>query len=331
MSARRPRVLVLVTGAALAAGLLPAALAGPATAGPAPASATTASATRVSESVASPAARRPAKIGVGVTITPSAGARVGVAYPITARFSSPVLKKSVAERRMKVYINNRLAVGAWYWKDSRTALFRTKRFWPGRAAIQVRLDLAGVTLAETSKVTYVGFAGTDRRHTFRTVRARVHKINAETHRMRTFVDGRLVKVSPVSLGKEGFLTRSGVKAVMEKYPTRRMTSQGAGITDPNDQYDVVATWAVRLTPTGEFVHGAPWATARIGRANGSHGCTNLTNSDAKYFYDRAVVGDPVVTYRTGRQMEPWNGLGGPWNISWSAWLAGSRTKIQTAG
>jgi lipoprotein-anchoring transpeptidase ErfK/SrfK len=328
MSARRPRVLVLVTGAALAAGLLPAALAAPANAGAAPTVAV--SAARAGVGDVEPAARRTARVGVGVTITPAAGARVGVAYPITARFTKPVFKKSVAERRMRVYIDGRLAAGAWYWKDSQTALFRTKRFWPGRAAIQVRLDLAGVLLAETTRVDYVGFAGTDRRHTFRTVRARINKIDAQTHRMRTFVDGKLVKVSGVSLGKPGFLTRSGVKAVMEKYPTRRMTSQGAGITDPNDQYDVVATWAVRLTPTGEFVHGASWATARIGRANGSHGCTNLTDRDAKYFYDRAVVGDPVVTYRTGRQMEPWNGLGGPWNITWAAWLAGSRTKVQTA-
>ncbi|HSR23449.1 MAG TPA: L,D-transpeptidase, partial [Candidatus Eisenbacteria bacterium] len=301
MKARRTAVLGL--GLALAVSLLP---------GAAGATAAPTAGVQVSSATASPAALTQVRKGIGVTITPAAGARVGVAYPITARFSAPVYRKSVAERRMKVYVNGTLAAGAWYWKDSQTALFRTKRFWPGRAGVQVRLDLAGVVLAETSRVRYVGFAGTDRRHTFRTVRARVHKINAETHRMRTFVDGTLVKVSPVSLGKPGFLTRSGVKAVMEKYPTRRMTSEGAGITDPNDQYDVIATWAVRLTPTGEFVHGASWATARIGRSNGSHGCTNLTDADAKYFYDRAVVGDPVLTYRTGRRMEPWNGLGGPW-------------------
>jgi lipoprotein-anchoring transpeptidase ErfK/SrfK len=319
---------VLVTGAALAAGLLPAALAAPANAGAAPTVAV--SAARAGDGVVEPAARKVTRVRVGVSITPVVGQRVGVAYPITARFTSPVYKKANVERRMRVYIDNVLAAGAWYWKDSRTALFRTKRFWPGRARIQVRLDLAGAVVAEVGRTQYIGAPSTDRRHSFRTVRSRVSKIDAQTHRMRTFVDGKLVKVSPVSLGKPGFLTRSGVKAVMEKYPTRRMTSQGAGITDPNDQYDVIATWAVRLTPTGEFVHGASWATARIGRANGSHGCTNLTDRDAKYFYDRAVVGDPVVTYRTGRRMEPWNGLGGPWNITWAAWLAGSRTKVQTA-
>ncbi len=320
---KAPRTAVLGLGIALAVGLLPSVAA---SAGAAPSSA----GPRASAAGALiPAAVTQVRRGIGVTITPADGARVGVAYPITARFSAPVYKKSVAERRMRVYINGRLAVGAWYWKDSRTALFRTKRFWPGHAGIQVRLDLARVVLTETPTVRYVGYSGTTRRHTFRTIRARVHKINAETHRMRTFVDGTLVKVSPVSLGKAGYLTRSGVKAVMEKYPSRRMTSEGAGITDPNDQYDVIATWAVRLTPTGEFVHGASWATARIGVSNGSHGCTNLTDADARYFYRRAVVGDPVLTYRTGRRMEPWNGLGGPWNISWTDWLARSRTKVQT--
>jgi lipoprotein-anchoring transpeptidase ErfK/SrfK len=134
----------------------------------------------------------------------------------------------------------------------------------------------------------------------------------------------------VSLGKEGFLTRSGIKAVMEKYLEREMTSEALGITDPNDQYRVVSPYATRITNSGEFVHGAPWAAGRIGRWNGSHGCTNLMVADSKWFYEKTRVGDPVVTVNTGRSMEYWNGLGAPWNMPWSLWLQKSAAKGQKA-
>ena len=135
------------------------------------------------------------------------------------------------------------------------------------------------------------------------------------------IDGKLARVVPVSLGKAGFTTRSGIKVVAEKYLTRRMTSQGIGVTNPNDQFDVVAPFAVRITTSGEFIHGAPWAMYRIGKWNGSHGCTNLTLWDAHWFYNTSMPGDVVLTVGTGRPMEYWNGEGGPWNIPWSQWLA----------
>jgi lipoprotein-anchoring transpeptidase ErfK/SrfK len=315
MKARRSAVLGL--GLTLAVGLLPAAAVSVSAAPAAP----------TAPAVVAPTAKL-TRVPVGVIISPGSGARVGVAHPIKATFTAPVNRRRAAERAMRVYVNNNLARGAWHWKDSRTAYFRTEGFWRARATISVRVTLAGVVLATTATKKFVGGSRTTRVHTFSTARKFVARVNSDTHKMRVYVDGKLVRVAGVSLGKQGFLTRSGIKSVMEKYPTRRMTSIGAGITDPNDQYDVVATWAVRLTPTGEFVHGAPWATARIGVANGSHGCTNLTNADARWFYRRTITGDPVVTLNTGRRMEYWNGLGAPYNMPWSQWLARSATKVQ---
>jgi hypothetical protein len=92
----------------------------------------------------------------------------------------------------------------------------------------------------------------------------------------------------------------------------------------------MAPWAVRITWSGEFVHGAPWAAFRIGKFNGSHGCTNLLSDplheDAKWFYDNSFLGDPVVTTGTKRAMEVNNSIGGPFNIAWSVWLAHSALK-----
>jgi lipoprotein-anchoring transpeptidase ErfK/SrfK len=262
----------------------------------------------------------------GVTITPRDGAVVGIAYPITAKFTAPVTDRALAEHNMHVYVNGKRSSGAWYWKTSTTALFRTMSFWPGHATLQVRLTLGGVELGHTAKVRYVGSSVSTRTHTIRTPRALVAKVDGVTHRFVVRIDGKTVKNFATSLGKPGFETRSGIKAVMEKYPLRHMTSVAAGITDPGDQYDLQVPWAVRITPTGEFVHGAPWALGRLGRYNGSHGCTNLNVADSHWFFDQVIPGDPVVTTGTPRTMEYWNGTGAPYNIPWAVWLSHSALK-----
>jgi lipoprotein-anchoring transpeptidase ErfK/SrfK len=266
------------------------------------------------------------KTVVSLSASPSQNALMGIAQPIFVRFSTPVAFKARAEKHMKVYVSGVLSSGAWHWKDSKTAVFRPPSFWKARSVVAIKISLTGVVLAESSTRQYVG--GTTRVHSFRTSRSFVAKVDDATHRMKVYLDGKVIKTIPVSLGKPGFETRSGVKVVQEKYATRRMTSEGAGITAPNDQYDVTATWAVRITPTGEFVHGAPWAAARIGKYDGSHGCTNVLDADGKWYYDRVLPGDPVITVGTGRAMEYWNGPGGPWNIPWSLWLARSATGAQ---
>jgi len=266
---------------------------------------------------------------VTVRVSPASGSVLGVATTITAVFTSAVQRKATAERHMKVYANSTLVDGAWYWKSDYRAVFRPKIMWPGHVKVSVRLSLSNVTLAESSTRVWVGTATSNRTHSFSIGRRLIAKVIDSQHRMYVYIDGTRVRTIPVSLGKPGFITRSGVKAVMEKYLQRTMTSQALGITDPADQYEVTAPYAVRITTSGEFVHGAPWANYRIGRFNGSHGCTNVFLSDSRWFYDTVLPGDPVITSGTGRAMEPWNGTGGPWNIPWSTWLLHSAAKGQT--
>ena len=112
----------------------------------------------------------------------------------------------------------------------------------------------------------------------------------------------------------------------EKEPKHTYTSVALDL-DPADEepYELKdIPWNTRLTPTGEFMHAAPWALSRLGRWNGSHGCTNMRTEDAKWIYDVTVPGDVVVYTNTGgAAVEPGNGPGGLWNIPWSQWLAKS--------
>jgi len=120
------------------------------------------------------------------------------------------------------------------------------------------------------------------------------------------------------MGKPGFTTRSGTKVIMTREVSRRMDSATVNIGG-DEAYDLDVPYAMRLTSTGEFIHGAPWSEDAQGIENVSHGCTNVSLEDAIWLYDNTLIGDPVVTNGTGRDMEEWNGLGGLWNYTWDEW------------
>jgi lipoprotein-anchoring transpeptidase ErfK/SrfK len=147
-------------------------------------------------------------------------------------------------------------------------------------------------------------------------------VDGKTKKMKVYVDGANVKTFKVSLGKNEWETRNGTKVISTaKEATKIYRSESLGLTDPDEQYELEAPWNTRLTPTGEFLHAAPWAYGRLGIYNGSHGCTNMYVDDAKWIFNETIPGDVVFYTNTGGNVnEPWNGPGGLWNIPWSKWL-----------
>ncbi|GAA2030317.1 hypothetical protein GCM10009800_14540 [Nocardiopsis rhodophaea] len=90
--------------------------------------------------------------------------------------------------------------------------------------------------------------------------------------------------------------------------------------DPN-YYSEIADYAMRISWSGEYLHSAPW-NPRVGEANTSHGCINMTVADSKWYYDNSLVGDPVVITGTDRELEVDNGWG-YWQRPWKEWLDNS--------
>ena len=89
---------------------------------------------------------------------------------------------------------------------------------------------------------------------------------------------------------------------------------------PTLESDEAPVWFVGyVTPSGEYLHAAPWNLYNLGVASTSHGCTNMSMEDAIWFYENAFEGDPVITKGTGVDLDWYEGPGAMWNIDWAGW------------
>ncbi len=282
--------------------------------------------------------------------------RLGVGALPRFRFSRDISNKAAVERNLAVTATNQDGIvrgvpGAWGWLDNRSVVFRPRSWWPGNSTINITSTLDNAVLGKSGRTYVVGSTALARTYTFLTGNSVVIKVDGKTDRMSVFIDGVKRKTFSVSLGAADWETTNGVKVIsVDKEPLHTYTSAALAITDPDQQYVLEdVPWNTRLTPTGEFIHAAPWAYSRIGSWNGSHGCTNMFEADAKWIYDNTVPGDVVIYSNTkGQTVEPWNGPGGLWNIPWASWLkksalhsavpdtssatdSGSTTPVESAG
>ncbi|TWH02545.1 lipoprotein-anchoring transpeptidase ErfK/SrfK [Nocardioides sp. J9] len=251
------------------------------------------------------------------SVAPLQGETVGVGMPVVVHFDLPVSDKASFEKNMKVTSTPKQA-GSWRWVSDTEAHWRPRTYWKAGTKVSVDVDVNGVPAGN-------GIYGQeDREVDFQVGDAHIYKVNARTHQMKVFENGKLLRTLPITTGKEGFTTRSGVKVIMEKFESRRMNSETVGIPAGSaEAYDIDnVRWAMRLTNSGEFIHAAPWSVGSQGRANVSHGCTGLSTENAGWLYSMSRRGDVVEYVGTDRPMEPDNGYG-DWNISWPDYRAAS--------
>lgn len=253
------------------------------------------------------------------TLSPSAGAVVGVGEPIVVNFNKKVENKAEVEEALVVRTSQPV-LGAWAWRDNRTVEFRPKDLWPGDMDVEVDLNLTGVQ----AKPGVFGEANVKEAFSFRP--SMVSVVDANTHTMKVYRAGELLRSIPVTTGKPGFETRSGTKVLITKERSRIMDAATGGTSlESPDYYRVNAEYAMRLTYSGEFVHAAPWSTGSQGSANVSHGCVGMSTANGEWWWNQNEIGDVVIVENTPIiQGDDGNGLT-IWNAPWDEWLAKSFT------
>jgi lipoprotein-anchoring transpeptidase ErfK/SrfK len=208
------------------------------------------------------------------SVQPVNGQRVGVAHPIIVTFTKPVLNRAAAERSVSITAPVAMT-GRFVWRGDTVLQWLPDRFWPAHS--QISLMAGGVKRTFDTGATVLGVA------------------SISAHTFTVSIDGVVMRQMPASMGKPRFATPIGSFTVLGKEKVVVMDSRTIGIplTDP-EGYKLTVNDAVRITWGGVYIHSAPWSVGSQGYANVSHGCINLSPSNAEWYFNQVGIGDPVI-------------------------------------
>lgn len=215
-------------------------------------------------------------------IFPANGATVGVAQPIIINYPGLVDDAGAAEGAVHI-TSNPPVDGKFYWMKPTQLRWRPLSFWPAHTTVTV--DTGGTV------------------STFQTGDTLLATADDTTHQLTVTRNGAVEKVIPMSMGMTsgGHQTPNGTYYVQEKMPSVVMDSSTYGVpVNSTYGYKTTVELAVRFDDSGDFVHSAPWSVDDQGKRDVSHGCINISPSNAKWFFDNFNAGDPiVVTHSSG--------------------------------
>ncbi|WP_194895159.1 L,D-transpeptidase [Catenulispora pinisilvae] len=247
------------------------------------------------------------------TYTPDPGTTYGIAQPVSITFDKSIPDRAAVEKQLTVTSDPPVA-GSWHWFGSERVDWRPQQYWAPGTKVTLHMRLDGVKSGSL-------YGKQNRDVTFTIGRSLIATMDADTKKM-TVVTGGKTTTLLTSSGKPGFETWNGTMVVLEKDQDISMNSDTVGIFGVN-AYDIPNVyWDVRLTPSGTFVHAAPWNAGKFGNVNGSHGCIGMSTDDAEWFFNQVIPGDPVTVVNSKDTVRADNGFG-DWNLSWSDWIAGS--------
>ncbi|SPM39164.1 erfK/YbiS/YcfS/YnhG family protein [Mycobacterium numidiamassiliense] len=210
------------------------------------------------------------------SFVPKTGSMVGVAQPIIINFPGHVDDAGAAQAA--VHVSSIPPVpGKFYWMTPTQLRWRPLNFWPANTAVNI--DAGGT------------------KSSFRTGDQLIATADDSTHQLTVTRNGTLEKTIPMSMGMTSgnHQTPNGTYYVQEKMPSVVMDSSTYGVpVNSTYGYKVTVELAVRFDNVGDFVHSAPWSVDDQGKRDVSHGCINISPSNAKWFFDNFGTGDPII-------------------------------------
>ncbi|BBE22095.1 transpeptidase [Arthrobacter sp. MN05-02] len=249
------------------------------------------------------------------TMFPLDGSTVGTGQPLEFTFSEPVTNRDAVEKAVTVTSTSNQP-GAFYWLSDTKVRYRPEEFWAPNSTITIELNLFGVDFGN-------GMIGNaDRTLTMKTHNTRLAVVDNDTKMMNVYLDGKLDRTFPITLGTDDWPSTEGYMVVMEHYESTQFRAESIGLEpgDPAYYPPTVVNHASRLSNGGAFVHEAlPAAQVALGSFNVSHGCIGMSPEGAEYFYNTFGPGDVVQILNTGYgPMYVWDGFG-DWNVPWDEW------------
>jgi lipoprotein-anchoring transpeptidase ErfK/SrfK len=256
---------------------------------------------------------RPAAL-LGPNISPGDHDTVGIGAPIIVRFSAPVANRNAVTPLLTVSVSKPVD-GAWHWVGPREVHYRPREYWPVGEQVTVVAKLTNVDAGNNV------WGEIDRSVNFTIGDAHVSTVDTDAHTMTVTSNGAVVRTLPQSSGREKYPTMGGIHVVLERSQHVVMDSSTVGIpVNSADGYREDVYWNVAITNGGEYVHAAPWSTGAQGNRNVSHGCVNLSTSDATWFYKFSQTGDIVQVVGSSRAPSSSDAGTEDWNMPWDQWV-----------
>lgn len=249
-------------------------------------------------------------------LTPSDNEVVGVGQPIAVKFDEKITDRAAAQKAISITTTPKME-GAFYWFNSQEVRWRPENHWAPGTKVTVDVNVYGRDLGNGT------YGQADQHIAFSIGDEVISTVDDTTKVLSVAMNGKVVKTMPTSMGKNSTPTEHGVFTIGDKHASIIMDSTTFGLpSDAPGGYKTPVKWATRMSYGGVFVHAAPWSVDDQGVTNVSHGCLNVSTSNAEWFYDHAKRGDLVVVNGTkGPLLRGTEGLG-DWNIAWSTWKAG---------
>lgn len=253
---------------------------------------------------------------VSTSVWPDDGLSVGVGQPIVLKLSQPVTDPAARQSlvgRLHVSASAPVALGS-YWFSPTELHLRPQTPWASGTRISVSDSLDGWNAGGGN------WGRGSSAAQFSVGDARVSTADLSTHKMTVTDNGRVVAVYPISAGSPTYPTMNGVHVVLDRQSQVHMVSSSVGIPVHSPAgYDETVYWDVHISDSGEYVHAAPWSVSAQGSQNVSHGCVNLSPTNAQQFFGFSRVGDIVYVVGGPRQPVPGDHGVMDWTTPWSEW------------
>ncbi|MFF0814498.1 Ig-like domain-containing protein [Rhodococcus sp. NPDC003318] len=250
-------------------------------------------------------------------VLPSAGDVVGIGQPVAVQFDENIPDRQAAQDAITI-VTNPPVDGAFYWVNNREVRWRPQNYWAPGTTVTVDVNVFGRDLGNGL------FGQVNQTSDFRIGDAMVATADDNTKQVTFERNGEVVMTMPTSMGKDSSPTDNGVYIIGDRFDHMIMDSSTYGVPVNSAQgYRTPVDWATRMSYSGIFFHSAPWSVGQQGYSNVSHGCLNLSPTNAKWVYDNTKRGDIVIVKNTvGGTLSGLDGLG-DWNIPWETWKAGN--------
>ena len=228
--------------------------------------------------------------------------------PVIVSFDVAVKDKANIEKHLRVTSTPKQP-GAWHWISDHEVHWRPKSYWRAGTDVSVDVDINSVPAG-------AGIFGQEDRHVeFHVGDANIYKVNAQTHQMQVFSNGALLRTIPITTGKPGFTTRSGVKVIIEKF--REKADELRDRRHRPERSRALRHRRRRVRHAGHLFRRVHPRRPLVGRLAGLRQRLPRLHRDepanAGWLYKITKRGDVVEYTGTDRPMESTNGYG-DWNI-----------------